>query len=918
MEVYAMLEAVRLSKTYKPKKGVPVKALDNINLRFPERGMVFLLGKSGSGKSTLLNLLGGLDRYDKGDGEIIIKGVSSKNFSQQHFDSYRNTYVGFIFQEYNILEEFTVGANIGLALELQGIKASDGRINEILHEVDLDGYGSRHPNELSGGQKQRVAIARALVKNPEIIMADEPTGALDSNTGKQVFDTLKKLSRDKLVIIVSHDREFSEQYADRIIELSDGHVISDVEYDEAASSDFRESKPVYNGNTVELPAGYALTEEDRLAINAYIKKLKAGNLSLKLSDNRGKCFKNTDQSSIILSDSSKFRLIKSKLPLKPAFKIGASSLKHKKIRLIFTIFLSLVAFTLFGIADTFASYDHINTCTSSLVDSGISYASFSKSVKTGTEDEFFYRSGYNLGDDDLKEIYERTGVHVKGVFVPGSSLDLQDSFDGSKITDEIHGTALKGFSESSREELEEMGYELVAGSYPRDNIPHDEIQEIAVTTYLFETYRLAGYREAGKETDKESFETIRNYDDLVGKTLFLNGQTYRIIGIFDCHFNWERYHLLTEPMENMETDDLLKRYILMSEFDYEYQYGLIGVAFTGKGFISEYESQIHITETASEIGVFNSDVGSEWIFELYVRYLMPLNEINTENIIWIGESRDSLAEDEIILPAHMVQLHDSDYSVWHDSLTAAELVEFLKDNNSVTLYNNQTEERLSLKIAGFYDDQSSNYNDYYFSYIITSDKLILDLGKNRGGYFSHAVGVMPESKSDIRKMVASCYDTEQEILYTLENPVVFELDSVNTFLKAFAKVFLYIGIAFAVFAALMLSNFISTSIAYKKQEIGILRAIGSRSNDVFRIFFAESFIIAMINFVLSTASVGIITAVVNSALRKEIGILITILTFSVRQVLLLLVISIGVAFIASFLPVKKIASKRPIDAIRNR
>ena len=145
--------------------------------------------------------------------------------------------MGFIFQEYNILDEFTVGANIGLALELQGKRADDGEINRILHEVDLDGYGSRRPNELSGGQKQRVAIARALVKNPEIIMADEPTGALDSNTGKQVFDTLKRLSCDKLVIIVSHDRDFSEKYADRIIELADGHVISDIEYDGTASTE---------------------------------------------------------------------------------------------------------------------------------------------------------------------------------------------------------------------------------------------------------------------------------------------------------------------------------------------------------------------------------------------------------------------------------------------------------------------------------------------------------------------------------------------------------------------------------------------------------------------------------------------------------------------------------------------------------
>ena len=223
-----MLEVRNLSKVYKPKKGVPVRAIDNISLKFPEKGMVFLLGKSGSGKSTLLNLLGGLDRYD--GGEIIIKDVSSASFKQSHFDSYRNTYLGFIFQEYNILEEFNVGANIALALELQGRKATDEEINRILKQVDLEGYGNRKPNELSGGQKQRVAIARALVKNPEIIMADEPTGALDSATGRQVLDTLKKLSAEKLVIVVSHDREFAEKYADRIIELADGRVISDMEY----------------------------------------------------------------------------------------------------------------------------------------------------------------------------------------------------------------------------------------------------------------------------------------------------------------------------------------------------------------------------------------------------------------------------------------------------------------------------------------------------------------------------------------------------------------------------------------------------------------------------------------------------------------------------------------------------------------
>ena len=243
-----MLEIKNLTKTYKPKKGVPVKALDGVSLKFPDKGMVFLLGKSGSGKSTLLNLLGGLDTYD--GGEIIIKGVSSKTFKQKHFDSYRNTYIGFIFQEYNVLEEFSVGANIALSIELQGRKATDEEINSILRDVDLDGYGKRQPNELSGGQKQRVAIARALVKNPKIIMADEPTGALDSATGRQILDTLKKLSADKLVIIVSHDRDFAEKYADRIIELSDGRVINDITYTENSTA---ETPLVFSGKKVCSP-----------------------------------------------------------------------------------------------------------------------------------------------------------------------------------------------------------------------------------------------------------------------------------------------------------------------------------------------------------------------------------------------------------------------------------------------------------------------------------------------------------------------------------------------------------------------------------------------------------------------------------------------------------------------------------------
>lgn len=196
-----MLIVKNLTKIYKLKgKGTKdVVALDNVSIDFPETGMVFLLGKSGSGKSTLLNTIGGLDTFN--NGEIIIKGKSSKDFKQSDFDAYRNTFIGFIFQEYNILEEFSVGKNLALALELQGKKADKEAVDKLLDQVDLSGYYKRNPNQLSGGQKQRVAIARALIKEPEIIMADEPTGALDSNTGKQVMDTLKNCQKPNLLLL---------------------------------------------------------------------------------------------------------------------------------------------------------------------------------------------------------------------------------------------------------------------------------------------------------------------------------------------------------------------------------------------------------------------------------------------------------------------------------------------------------------------------------------------------------------------------------------------------------------------------------------------------------------------------------------------------------------------------------------------
>lgn len=229
----ALIELHNVSKNYTTRLGVITKALDNISLCLPNKGLVFVLGKSGSGKSTLLNIIGGLDTVNSG--KVIVNGRDIHDLDQKELDYYRNAHVGFVFQDFNIIDTFTISQNIGLAVELQGHQINNEHLSSILDYVGLSGYESRKGNEVSGGQKQRIAIARALIKKPTIILADEPTGNLDSNTSNQIMDLLKKVSKDNLVVIVSHDPEEAELYADRIIKIKDGIIFEDLVLNEDLS-----------------------------------------------------------------------------------------------------------------------------------------------------------------------------------------------------------------------------------------------------------------------------------------------------------------------------------------------------------------------------------------------------------------------------------------------------------------------------------------------------------------------------------------------------------------------------------------------------------------------------------------------------------------------------------------------------------
>ncbi len=1017
-----MIEVKNLKKIYRPKKGVPVTALDGINLKITEKGMVFILGKSGSGKSTLLNILGGLDSAD--EGEIIIKGKSSKDFSQEDFDCYRNTFLGFIFQEYNILEEFTVGENISLALELQGKAATEEILNGILEEVDLADCKNRRPNELSGGQKQRVAIARALIKKPEIIMADEPTGALDSHTGKQVLDTLKKLSKNKLVIVVSHDSDFAEAYADRIITVSDGKVVSDEIKTKIPPQTHGENVSVTSGNFIRIKKGYSLTEEDIRSINEYLLNCDSDTIISADSSTNEKIKKaagideegNKEVFTKITVQpqfnkqykEGDFKLIKSRLPLKNSLKMGLSSLKVKPFRLFMTVMLSAIAFCLFGLSDTIGSYDQISTTATSIKESGITYASFTKQVKVLQEDgNYWWSSSSTLLDEDIERINEKFGenfcIPVYEELMPLSNFKDGALLDGSGYN--YYVKSMKGIAEVENSNILSLGY-TVYGNLPSST------DEIAVTEYIYEHYERAGYQDP---EDPSVFAEIKSESDLIGKKIAIdiNDTTkyFTISAIINTGLDEKTYECLKPGVEATDKDN---EYLIFNEFSNAISYGPHAICFTAKGFLDangfEKSRDYSLTQGYTVSAYYEVSESDGYTYSPYfLNYVYSLDSIGKNNKIYMldGKTIAAMGHTDVLLDLstaidlyngkasengkEKINLSGIVYSLArefaygayienpyqfnsfvHDQMTEVTSItadsvadgyaeyykrkfagynypksylknlkyftelavdEAVNTLSSVTLQQpvitvegtqggNKLDVKKSLTVKGVVV-KHNNYTikDFYESGALYFTKNgIENLGVDLAlkGTYSFALASMPTNAKDIFDIVNYSFDESGNTRYWLNNTVTATLSEIDIILDILSAIFVYVGLICAVFAGVLMLNFITNSIYYKRREIGVLRAVGARSLDVFVIFSIESIVIALINWLAASVGMYVFTGVINGMLKGQFFLHISLLTSGIRQLSLIFIISVGIAVIASLFPVLSTARKRPIDAIYDK
>ena len=944
-----MLQLKNVTKKYKTKAG-EVCALNGVSLTFPSTGMVFITGKSGCGKTTLLNIIGGLDSVDSG--EIFVQEKSLSAFSAKEYDSYRNTFVGFVFQEYNLLAEYTVEYNVKIAMELQGKQADEAEVERLLKEMEIENFRNRKPAELSGGQRQRVAIARALVKEPRIIMADEPTGALDSATGIQVFDALKKLSKDKLVIVISHDNEFAEKYADRIIRLVDGRVVEDITFtSRELNANISEQE-----NMLVVKEGAELSESDKDALAKAIKERKKIEVTEKL------CYREKIETGEVTWNALPTVALKeSKMKLKSSAYLGVKSLVVKPVRLIITILISALAFAVFGLFDTIANFNTHKILKNSLLKNDSTVAiNTSYIIDESVGDSYEVKTSQAIVD----RLAQETGGAVKGIFdfrynTSGQVLQSQSIIELAQskmvIGKSYYSSVVNGFLEFDDEkELDGQGnfrdfdYRLTAGRYPkllynnRGVLMKESLYEVAISTYLADSilYFLNG--------EKLNDEEVGSYNDLLGKQITIGEDKFTIVGLVDCGEIPKKYDEIKQSTPyNMQLNGLLDDYKAYMDSSAR------KCLFVDYGFKEEYKT---LRDKVSVFYAGDNDLklvlpsDEEKVkYKTVANYVYDSRAYDEENILlfsgnYPSDTKLALKDDEIVV--YYKNFRDMLWAEISNAKKRQEIDELLvnfssgtKEKNREVLkeicnkvptwnqpfsttikqYSKQTGKTLEkeVKIVGIYFgvDEARLLDGSYRLMMNGNLMQTLNICDEQGDYSKILF-----SEKSVRKGADTIVEylvAKKGVSFTwYNNSILTIIEENQTIVEQAAELFLYATIALAVFAVFMLYNYISTSISNKQRSVGVLRGLGACGKDIFFAFLTESLIIALINGVLASVLSAVGCMLVNLYIREVMHVFVSFALFGVRQVLLIMGVSLLLSVLSSALPIIKISKKKPVELIR--
>lgn len=846
-----MLEIKNVSKIYKTGDFTQ-KALDNVSIKFRNTEFVSILGPSGSGKTTLLNIIGGLDHYTNGD--LIISGVSTKNYKDHDWDVYRNRKIGFVFQSYNLISHQTVLANVELALTLSGVSKEERtkRAKKALKSVGLEQHMHKKPNQLSGGQMQRVAIARALVNDPEILLADEPTGALDTKTSVQIMKILKDISKDKLVIMVTHNPELAEKYSTRIVSLTDGEITNDTNPFNDKKEE-KEKQKKYKTHmsfltALSLSLNNLLTKKGRTVLTSFAGSIGIIGIALILSLSNG-IQAYIDRVEEETLSSYPISLQKETIDMGSMIESLTGSSEEEKYDddLIHSVNIMGDMFT--TMSQTVEKND---------------LKSFKKYIESDKTDinkyvssiQYGYNVQLNLYKDSKDEVLQ---VNPTQVFdcIGMSTSGISSAYDGYLSNYNVF------FEMLDNESLLKQQYELVDGEWPKN---YNEVVLVVSEDNTISDYTLYSLGILDQSVLKEQFNNM-----ISGKEVKFESTSYKtsdLLGLsFKLVLNTDYYSKKNGAwIDNKNNEDYMKK--VLKDAD---SIKIVGI-------LKPQEGAIIGSNGAGLVG-YNHDLMERLINKINDSEIVKSQKKNPEENVFTGSKFSDDGEFDVknLSKEQLAAL---------SKLSESELAELMKtysDNASATYESNLAK----LGVADLENPDTINIYPIDFDSKEKIESIIDDYNKDK--------------------------DEDEKLRYTdivgmMMKGVTSIVNTVSYVLIAFVAISLIVS-------SIMIGIITYISVLERTKEIGILRAIGASKKDISRVFNAETFIVGSCSGILGILVTVILNIPINIVIKNVTDIS-GIASLPIVGAIILVIISIVLTTIAGLIPSRMASKKDPVEALR--
>lgn len=862
-----MLEIKNITKVY-VTAGLEQKALDDVSIQFRENEFVSILGPSGSGKTTLLNIVGGLDDYTSGD--LIINGVSTKKYRDRDWDTYRNHSIGFVFQSYNLIPHQTALSNVELALTLSGVSKEERRRRsiEVLKKVGLETQMHKKPNQMSGGQMQRVAIARALVNDPDILLADEPTGALDSETSIQIMELLKEIAKDKLVIMVTHNPDLATAYSTRIVKLLDGKIIGDsdpvkenIKVDKAKKerTKKRSSKKTSMSfmTALSLSLNNLMTKKGRTILTAFAGSIGIIGIALILSLSSGV----QNYISRVEEDTlSSYPLTVEEQSVDTASVIttlmGEQNNEEHDLDKVYSSNIMT---------------DLINSMTTQLDTNNLEeFKKFLDGDETNIRDyttdiQYTYRLPIELYKSDTSK--EVLRVNPSSVF---------DSFniDGMSEMMEMQNTMGSGVSSTNvfqellnNQELLSSQYDVLAGRFPE---AYNEVVMIVNEDNEISDYALYALGLKDQDELANLMDKMKN-----GEEIETENTSYSYEEILDLTFK------LVLPTDYYQKSD--------------------GIWLDKSGDTTYMKELVDSSPEVKVVGILRpNEEAAVTSVSGTIGYTHALTEYVIEEVNQTEIAKEQLATPDVNIFTGL-PFSDSNDKFSIDQLT---------DEQKAYLAT-LSQEELSLLLTQYSENANASYEDN----LLTLG--VVDINK------PSSIRIYPkdfDSKEEIIQIIED-YNQDKEtsgneadvIRYT--DIVGVMMSSVSTIIDTIS----YILIAFVaislIVSSIMIGIITYISVLERTKEIGILRAIGASKKDVSRVFNAETFIEGLVAGTMGILITVLLNIPINMIIKHVVGIS-GIASLPVGGAIILVIISMTLTVIAGLVPSRMASKKDPVEALR--